>query len=83
MSQPLNLIPVDNSTDLAQLLSECLLLGLSCQDILDRLRAEFSNMSVEKLYRHVEESYLLQVLTILNQLVLSGIIHDMDVGGGR
>jgi Fe2+ or Zn2+ uptake regulation protein len=56
---------------------------LSCQDILDRLRAEFSNMSVEKLYRHVEESYLLQVLTILNQLVLSGIIHDMDVGGGR
>lgn len=80
MPQQSNLIPEDRSTDVAQLLSQLLLAGLSCQEILDRLSTECSSMPVEELFRHVEESSLLQILGILNELMVSDAICDMDVG---
>lgn len=79
MPQPSNLIPEGGSTDVAQLLSQLLLAGLTQQEILDSLRAEFSSMPVEELFRHVEGSSLLQILGILNQLVVSDAIYDVDL----
>jgi hypothetical protein len=79
MPQPSNLILEIQSADVSLLFQQLLDARVPFPNILDALFARFSNMSLEELFRYLEASNLVSSLQILNDLLDSMSIYDMDI----
>ena len=76
-----NSIPEFQSADMPSLLQQLLDAGAPFTRILDALFTRFSSMSVQELFRYVDASTLVSGLQILNELVVSDAIYDVDLRG--
>jgi hypothetical protein len=67
------------SAVMPSLLQQLLAAGYPFAKILDALFARFSSMSVQDLFRYIDGSTLVSGLQILNELVVSEAIYDVDL----
>jgi hypothetical protein len=78
-TQPFNSISGLADKPEEELLRHLFMENLPPRQIFDAMFAKFSNMSVEDLLKLVEGSSLFSMLGIVQQLLKSGVMHDMGV----